>query len=148
LEEVLRAYVFNPDRPPTTVLFPRYLAGREAMLTDFRKVVNRVSVPAGWEPGAITSKMFRHTYASSRLQTVDRGAPVALWTVEQEMGHGSADMIREVYGHLGSTRHRAEVVEYRVEQHGDALRDRLQGLRRRFSEPSGTTSDTAPSEVT
>jgi integrase len=113
LEEILRAYVFNPDRPPTTLLFPRYVGGREAMLTDFRKVVNRVTVPAGWEPGAITSKMFRHTYASSRLQTVDRGAPVALWTVEQELGHGSGDMIREVYGHLGSTRHRAEVVEYR-----------------------------------
>jgi hypothetical protein len=58
------------------------------MLTDFRKVVNRVTVPAGWQPGAITSKMFRHTYASSRLQTVDRGAPVALWTVEPELGHG------------------------------------------------------------
>jgi integrase len=118
------------------------------MLTDFRKVVNRVTVPAGWEPGAITSKMFRHTYASSRLQTVDRGAPVALWTVEQELGHGSGDMIREVYGHLGSTRHRAEVVEYRVEQHEPAIADRLKALRRRFLEPSGTTSDTAASEVT
>jgi integrase len=118
------------------------------MLTDFRKVVNRVSVPAGWEAGAITSKMFRHSYASSRLQTVDRGAPVALWTVKQEMGHGSGDMIREVYGHLGSTRHRAEVVEYRVKQHGEAVKDRLRALRRRFPGPSDTIPDTAASEVT
>jgi integrase len=92
--------------------------------------------------------MFRHSYASSRLQTVDRGAPVALWTVEQEMGHGSGDMIREVYGHLGSTRHRSEAVEYRVEQHAEALADRLQALRRRFQGSSDTIPDTAISEVT
>ena len=118
------------------------------MLTDFRKVVNRVTVPAGWEPGAITSKMFRHTYGSSRLQTVDRGAPVALWTVEQELGHDSGDMIRQVYGHLGNTRHRAEVVECRVEQLEPAVADRLAALRRRYPESPGTASDTVALEVT
>jgi hypothetical protein len=34
-------------------------------------------------------------------------------------------MVRRVYVRLGSVRHRAEVVEYRVEQHLDALKDRL-----------------------
>lgn len=34
-------------------------------------------------------------------------------------------MVRRVYGHLGEVRHRAEVVEYRVEQHAAKLRDRL-----------------------
>jgi hypothetical protein len=51
------------------------------MLTDFRKVLNRVTVPAGWESGAVTSKMFRHTYCSARLATLDRGAPVSQDTV-------------------------------------------------------------------
>lgn len=76
LEEILRPYVFSPDRPPTRLLFPRFGEGGESMITDFRKVVNRVTVPAGWESGAITSKMFRHTYCSARLQTLDRGASV------------------------------------------------------------------------
>jgi hypothetical protein len=26
------------------------------MVTDFRKTVNRISIPQGWEAGAITSK--------------------------------------------------------------------------------------------
>lgn len=148
LDEILRPYVFSPDRPPTRLLFPRFGEGGEAMLTDFRKVVNRVTVPAGWEPGAITSKMFRHTYCSARLQTVDRGAPVSQWTAEQELGHGSGDMIRSVYGHLGTMRHRSEEVEYRVEQHGAVLGDRLTALYRHFGGAPGTTADTAASQLT
>ena len=50
---------------------------------------------------AIRSKQFRHTFASTRLQTTDRG------------------------GHLGEIRHRGEVVEYRVEQHAAKLGDPL-----------------------
>ena len=115
LEEILRPYVFNPDRPPTRLLFPRFCQGGEGMLTDFRKALNRVTVPAGWESGAITSKMFRHTYCSTRLATLDRGAPVSPDTVSREMGHNSRDLVEQVYGHLGrNPRHRAEVVEYRV----------------------------------
>jgi hypothetical protein len=34
-------------------------------------------------------------------------------------------MIEETYGHLGLVRHRAEGVEYRVEQHRAILEDRL-----------------------
>lgn len=59
LEEILRPYVFNPDRPPTRLLFLRFqeggeamvtdFEGGEAMVTDFRKMVNRISIPAGWE---------------------------------------------------------------------------------------------------
>jgi integrase len=74
LEEILRPYAFNPDRPPTRLLFPRFQEGGEAMVTDFRKMVNRVSIPAGWEQGTITSKMFQHPYCSARLATLDRGA--------------------------------------------------------------------------
>lgn len=34
-------------------------------------------------------------------------------------------MVEEVYSHLGTVRHRSEVVEYRVEQHQERLGDRL-----------------------
>ena len=37
-------------------------------------------------------------------------------------------MVRRVYAHLGTVRHRSEVVEYRVEQHEKALKDRLGAL--------------------
>jgi hypothetical protein len=43
---------------------------------------------AGWNKGEIRSKMFRHTYCSARLQTLDGGAPVSPFTVSKELGHG------------------------------------------------------------
>jgi len=59
---------------------------------------------------------------------MDRGQPVSLYTVRREMGHRSDAMLNQVYGHLGQVRHRAEVVEFRLEQHGPALADRLATL--------------------
>jgi hypothetical protein len=48
-----------------------------------------------------------------------------------------------VYAHLGTVRHRSAVVEYRIEQHLEALKDRLGGV------GFGTTNDTArrPGEI-
>jgi hypothetical protein len=48
--------------------------------------------------------------------------------VARELGHGSDEMVKRIYAHLGDVRHRAEAVEYRVEQHLDRLGDRLQRL--------------------
>jgi integrase len=85
-------------------------------------------VRAGWQAGDIRSRALRHTYCASRLQTLDAGAPVSLFTVAREMGHGGDSLVRRIYGHLGDVRHRAEAVEYRVEQHAAALGDRLAAL--------------------
>jgi integrase len=118
------------------------------MLKDFRKVLDHVAIAAGfWEyvldadgqqvkddagepvkRGTVRSKMFRHTYCSARLQTLDQGAPVSIYTVGRELGHGGDSLVKRVYGHLGQVRHRAEVVEYRVEQHRAKLEDRLVAL--------------------
>ena len=57
-----------------------------------------------------------------------RGAPVAAWTVAKELGHSGTAMIEKTYGHLGEVRHRADAVEYRVEQHATKLGDRLSRL--------------------
>ena len=57
--------------------------------------------------------MFRHTYCAARLQTLDHGAPVSVFTVSRELGHGAETLVKQVYGHLGVMRHRAEVVEYK-----------------------------------
>jgi hypothetical protein len=34
-----------------------------------------------------------------------------------DLGHGGGGLVKDVYAHLGEVRHRAEVVEYRVQQH-------------------------------
>lgn len=47
----------------------------------------------------------------------------------QEMGHGGDALVKRVYGHLGNVGHRAEVVEYRVEQHQSHLVEGLRMLR-------------------
>jgi integrase len=96
-----------------------HVKDREVALTDLRDLLDRVAVRAGWQKGEIRTRPFRVTYATARLQTLDHGAPVSPWTVEKELGHGSRDMLEEVYGRLGDVRHRSEAVEYRVEQHFD-----------------------------
>jgi integrase len=76
---------------------------------------------AGWRPGELRSKMFRHTYCAARLQLLDQRAPVRVYTVAKELGHGGESTVQRVYGHLGQVRHRAEVVEYRVELYAAKL---------------------------
>ncbi len=130
LVELLRGYFPRREREPGTLLFPSFCRAEEAMVTDFRKALDAVAERAGWKAGEIRSKVFRHTYCATRLQTLDQGAPVSVFTVAKEMGHGGETMVRKVYGHLGQVRHRADVVEYRVEQHRAKLGDRLEALRR------------------
>ncbi len=128
LEEILRPYVFGAGAPPGRLLFPSMVDGREQMVTDLRKVLDAVAERAGWQAGDIRTKMFRHSYCAARLQTLDRGEPVSPYTVGRELGHGGDALVRRIYGHLGTVRHRAEVVEYRVEQHQAVLAPRLVGL--------------------
>lgn len=128
LEEILRPYVFGA-RPPGQLLFPSFRTGREAMRVDCRKLLDAIAVRAGWQVGEIRSKRFRHTYCAARLQTIDQGAPVSQFTVARELGHGGDALVKRVYGHLGQVRHRAEVMEYRVEQHAAVLEDRLAAMR-------------------
>ena len=61
----------------------------------------------------LRSKILRHTYTTARVQNTDRGKPISLWTVAQELGHANTDMLQKVYAHLGKVRHRGEEVEYR-----------------------------------
>jgi len=44
--------------------------------------------------------------------------------VAKEPGHTGTAMIERTCGHLGEVRHRADVVEYRVEQHAAKLGER------------------------
>lgn len=128
LEEILRAHVFGGKAPAGKLLFPSRRTKAESPITDLRKSLDAVAARAGWKVGEIRTKMFRHTYASARLQTLDQGHPVSIYTAQREMGHGSDRLLKEVYGHLGTVRHRSDVVEYRAEQHRKVLGERLKAL--------------------
>ena len=90
LGEILRPYVFGPRlERGGRLLFPAFVDGREQMLTDVRKPLDRLAERAGWARGEIRTRLFRHTYCAARLQTLDAGAPVSIYTVARELGHQS-----------------------------------------------------------
>lgn len=130
LEDVLRSYLVAREREGGIgeLLFPSSRKGKEGMVRDIRKALDIIGGRAGWKPGEIRSKMFRHTYCAARLQTLDQGVPVSPFTVGREMGHGGTRLVERIYGHLGTFRHRSEVVEFRAENHRVELGDRLKAL--------------------
>ncbi|MEX1182152.1 MAG: site-specific integrase [Gemmatimonadota bacterium] len=129
LREILQAYLYGGETPRVSgLLFPSVRSQKDAMITDVRKMLDAVAGRAGWQRGEVRTKAFRHTYCAARLQTLDRGAPVSVYTVGRELGHGGDSLVKRVYGHLGDVRHRVDVVEYRAEQHAERLGDRLRAL--------------------
>ena len=141
LAEILGSYLaWRTVERGGRLLFPSPWSAEEQMISDLRKLLDRVALRAGLQKGEIRTKVFRHTYCAARLQTLDQGAPVSTYTVARELGHESEAMVRRVYAHLGTIRHRSEVVEFRVEQHLDRLGDRLRRLG--LVQPSGTGNDT------
>jgi integrase len=114
--------------PASPLLFPSFRRGRKGRLVELRKIFDRVAVRGGWTTGEIRSRALRHTYCAARLQTLDHGAAVSVYTVARELGHGGDSLVRRIYGHLGEVRHRADVVEYRVEQHSAVLGERLKAF--------------------
>ena len=141
LEEVLRAYLIQREQDGglNELLFPATRGGaNEHMIDNVRKSLDRIGARAGFKAGSLRATAFRHSYATARLYTAEHGAPVSLWTVRGEMGHRSTSMIENVYGHTIDQRTRAwneqklalpEVVEFRIEDHKDALEERLLALR-------------------
>jgi len=130
LETILRGYLRSGTAPRVGgLLFPSPRLAGAGMVTDFRKALDLIAERAGWKPGDVRSKAFRHTYCAARLQTLDRGAPVSIYTVGRELGHGGDALVKRVYGHLGAVRHRAEVMEYRVQQYKKELKAKLHLLK-------------------
>ena len=117
LREILKPWIAERKLAGGRLLFPSHRTGEEAMLTDVRKMLDAVSARVGFEAREVNLYDFRHTYCAARLQTLDGDAPVSPYTVGQELGHGGDSLVKRVYGHLGTVRHRSEAVEYRVKQH-------------------------------
>ncbi len=127
LAEILNEYLATA--PPRRLLFPAEVERREQMVWSIDKMLDAIAERVGLRKGDIRAKMFRNTYCTARLQTLDQGRPISLYTVSRELGHTSTDMVERIYAHLGEVRHRSDVVEYRVEQHAEVLGERLVALR-------------------
>lgn len=84
-----------------------------SMRKDLRASLDRIGLAAGFSKGGVRTKPFRHTYGSMRIQTLDGGQPVALYTVARELGHRDTKMVEQTYGHLLTNRLRRPVVSYR-----------------------------------
>ena len=116
LREILEAY-----RPancsPSDLVFPSPRTshgGREGMVNDLRKIMIDLRKDSGVDlPEGVT--VFRHTYATARLQTTDGGKQISLWTVAKELGHKNVSRVEDTHGHPSHYRPRGEVVEYRIE---------------------------------
>jgi integrase len=131
LEDILRRYLTGERRPRGRLLFPMGPPADEQPVQDVRKLLDRLAERIGWKGAPLRTRIFRHTYCAARLQTLDRGEPVAPYTVQRELGHDSGDMVNLVYGHLGRMRHRSSVVEYRVEQWESVLGERVRHVEER-----------------
>lgn len=109
LREILEAFLAEHPREPGDLLFP---APHGGMWGDLRGSLRSALTAAGIER-RVTWHTLRHTYAATRLQTLDHGQPISPYTVMRELGHSSLMLIEKTYGHLQRTRHRSPVVEYR-----------------------------------
>jgi integrase len=103
---------------------------KELMIRDLRKQLDTIGERAGFPAGHVRLHMLRHTYTAARIQTLDRGAPIALYTVARELGHSSTGMIEARYGHLHdrAVLGGSEVVEFRVQAYQTILETRLAAL--------------------
>jgi len=122
LESILTDYLRREGRV-AGLLFPNVEDG--GLIVDIRKALDAVACRAGWKAGEVRPYAFRHSYCAARLQTLDAGAPVSTFTVGRELGHGGLSLVNRVYGHLGTVRHRSDVVEYRIEQHATRIGAKL-----------------------
>jgi integrase len=132
LEEILREYLLERERTGGLgrLLFPAHRGDGEKMITDLRKALDKIGRRAGFPKGFVKLHMLRHTYTAARIQTCDRGRPVALYTVARELGHSGTDMLEDRYGHLHDATEEGdpEVVEFRVEHHMAKIGDRLEAM--------------------
>ena len=129
LREILYPYICPDDRTPRTGLLFRS-PKTDGRLKDVRKMLDAVAARVGLAARALNLYAFRHSFCAAALQLLDRGAPVSPYTVAKWLGHGGTALVNRVYGHLGEVRHRAEAMEFRVEQHAAKLGERLAALHR------------------
>lgn len=109
VRRTLRAHL---DRTRITegLVFPSHVEGA-GMLNDVRDAME-TAVEKAKITKRVTHHTLRHSYAAVRLQTVDAGEPVALYTVARELGHSGTSQIESTYGHVLDRRVRLSEVRF------------------------------------
>lgn len=130
IKELRKAYHKTPmpERLRRRRTPAEFKAAEEARVSKLERALGKKRGPKPTEPieelmkpisetemivAPLRSKILRHTYTTARIQNTDQGKQISLWTVAQELGHASIQMVQKVYAHLGTMRHRGEEVEYR-----------------------------------
>lgn len=137
LAEILEAYLAGPNRPKGKLLFPSPRFDTDHLLTNVDNALDAVAARLEMPEGHIRCKPFRHTFCSARLQTVEpvRTPTGTGWvevlrdTVVREMGHGSDNLVRNIYGHLPEHRNRTTELEFRVDAWRAELGERIHLVR-------------------
>ncbi len=144
LAEILRPFLNRREAAVISgsVLPSKFLfASLDGMsfVQDIGKSFSRVATIAGLADkfDGEAWRVLRRTYATARLQTTDGDKPAAEYVVERELGHGSGEMLRRVYGKVGRNRQLAEAVEYRIQQHAAKLADAIAARDERLNNPLG-----------
>jgi integrase len=118
LRLILQAYLTGPYAPTGDLLFPSPVGDVERPLTNLRRSLGPLPMPArlgdgvGGDPPKLGTRILRHSYCAARLQTLDHGAPISPYTVARELGHTDLSMVLRIYGHLGTIRCRHEEVRF------------------------------------
>lgn len=95
---------------------------------DWRKTLDAIAERAGFEKGSVRTRMFRTSYITHRLASIDHGAPIEPYKVAREVGHNSLKMIMRVYGRVQRRRVRMEEFAFRSDAIGPRMRERLDGV--------------------
>jgi hypothetical protein len=77
------------------------------MITDWR-TLDAIVERAGRQEVEIRTKVLGHTCCAVRLQTLDSGAPISVYTGAKKLGHGGDSMVSRVYGQLRAIAHQSD----------------------------------------
>ena len=123
LRSILLQYINERAEELDGLLFPSHRNGQNAMLGSVDGSLDRIGKRAGI--GRTRLQVFRHSYISTRVQTLDGGQPISLFTVAREVGHSGIALIEQRYGHLVHVPIRSDVVEYRLDHYANRVVDQV-----------------------
>jgi integrase len=123
LRDILLQYINEQAEELDVLLFPSHRNRRNRMLGSVDGSLDRIGKRAGI--GRARLQVFRHSYISARVQTLDGGQPISLFTVAREVGHSGIALIEQRYGHLVHVPIRSDVVEYRLDHYANRVVDQV-----------------------
>jgi len=126
LRDILLPYINERSGELDELLFPSHRSDDDVMLDNVDGSLDKIGRRAGIEVPRLHT--FRHSYVSARIQTLDVGHPVALFTVAREVGHSTTRLIEERYGHLVHVATRSEIVEFRLDHYAEHVKEQIAAM--------------------